>query len=58
MDDIQTTDLLHEINDGHFMARALHVVAELGVADVIGDNRCQSRRSPSASARRRILWRG
>ena len=37
MDDMQSTDLLHQINDGHFLARALHVVAELGVADVIGD---------------------
>jgi len=37
MDDAYTTDLLHQINDGHFLTRALHVVAELGVADVVGD---------------------
>ena len=35
--DTQSTDLLHQINDGHFLARALHVVAELGVADALGD---------------------
>lgn len=38
MDDARTTDLLHQINDGHFVTRALHVVAELGVADAVGDD--------------------
>lgn len=35
--DVQSTELLHLVNDGHFLARALHVAAELGVADVVGD---------------------
>lgn len=35
--DIESTDLLHQINDGHFLARALHVAGELGVADAVGD---------------------
>lgn len=37
MNDAQVTDLLHQINDGHFLARALHVAAELGVADFVGE---------------------
>lgn len=36
MNDAQINDLLHQINDGHFLARALHVAAELGVADFVG----------------------
>jgi SAM-dependent methyltransferase len=36
MNDAQITGLLHQVNDGHFVARALHVVAELGVADFVG----------------------
>ncbi len=36
--DFQSHDLLHQINDGHFLARALHVAAELGVADAVGDS--------------------
>ena len=35
--DFESQDLLHQLNDGHFVTRALHVVTQLGVADVVGD---------------------
>ena len=35
--DTASVELLHQLNDGHFVTRALHVVAELGVADQIGE---------------------
>lgn len=35
--DFRSHELLHLINDGHFLAKALQVVAQLGVADAVGD---------------------
>jgi hypothetical protein len=35
--DMQSFDLVRQMSAGHYLTRSLHVVAELGVADAIGD---------------------
>ncbi len=35
--DTESADLVMQLNDGHFLVRALHVATELGVADQLGD---------------------